>query len=55
MSLKQLGVLSKESQDSLAQNLPEVAHKLDLLKNVLKHLNEFVTSKFQEQYNNRDF
>jgi len=48
VSLKQLGVLSKASQESLAQNLPEVAHKLDLLKSVQKHLNEFVASKFQD-------
>ena len=34
ISLKQLGVLSKEAQDRLKRDIPEVAHKLGLLADV---------------------
>lgn len=55
VALKQLGVLSADSIEQMSANLPEVAHKLQLLKDVQKTLNDSVTGKFQDAFNHRDY
>lgn len=54
VALKQLGVLSKDEQDQLSANLPEVKHKLSLLTEVQKILHDSVIAKFQESFTKRD-